>query len=241
MSNTNFLIVKESNCNRQKLGCAPLDALLLGGVETNIITNIYGPSGAGKTNFTIQAIVSCIKEGKKAVLIDTEGGFSTERFIQMYNKESLNDLFIYNAKTFFEQEQAIKELEILIEKENIGLIAIDSLVSLYRLHMHNDKIQEANQKLSVQLSVLSSIARKQNIPIIVTNQVYSDFETGELEIVGGDIPKYASKCLIKIEKKDGIKRVATIIKHRSIPEGVSCEFDITQTGLVAHKKKLGLF
>ena len=241
MSNTKFSVVKESNCTRLKTGCPPLDTLLLGGVETNIITNLYGPSGAGKTNFTIQAIVSCIKEGKKAVLIDTEGGFSTERFVQMHNKESLKDLFIYNAKTFFEQEQAIKELEILIEKENIGLIPIDSLVSLYRVHMHNDKIQEANQKLSAQLAILSSIARKENIPIIVTNQVYSDFETGEIEVVGGDIPKYASKCLIKIEKKDGLKRVATIIKHRSIPEGVSCDFDITQTGLVAHKKKLGLF
>ncbi|MCK4968506.1 MAG: DNA repair and recombination protein RadB, partial [Candidatus Aenigmarchaeota archaeon] len=219
MSESKFIIKKTEEQEKFKSGCGPIDSLLLGGLEKTIITNIYGPSGVGKTNITIQLAVSCIKSGKKAVIIDTEGGISVERFVQMYNKEALKDLFVYDARNFLEQQQAIMELKELIKKENIGLIAIDSLVSLYRLHMHNDKAQEANQKLSIQLATLATLSREHNIPVIVTNQVYSDFETGDIELVGGDIPKYASKCLIRIEKKDDGKRKATIIKHRSIPEG----------------------
>ncbi len=241
MLDAKFTLAQEQNTEKFKTGCKPLDDLLLGGIEKTVITNVYGPSGSGKTNLTIQAAVSCIKEGKKAVIIDTEGGVSVERFAQMHKKEALKDLFIYSAHTFLEQQQAIKELEELVKKENIGFIGVDSLVSLYRLHMHNDKVQEANQKLSTQLAVLSTISRKNAIPVIVTNQVYSDFETGDLEVVGGDIPKYASKCLIRLEKNDNAKRTATVMKHRTLPEGISCDFEIASEGLVAAKKKLGIF
>ena len=78
-------------------------------------------------------------------------------------------------------------------------------------------------------------------PVLVTNQVYSDFDSGELELVGRDIPKYSSRCLIHIERASGTKRKATIIKHRSQPEGGSAEFLIKNEGLVDAGKKFGIF
>ena len=53
--------------------------------------------------------------------------------------------------------------------------------------------------LSVQLNLLTEITRKYNIPILLTNQVYSDFdERNAIKIVGGDIITYASKAAISL-------------------------------------------
>jgi DNA repair protein RadB len=95
-----------------------------------------------------------------------------------------------------------------------------------------------------QLATLSEIARKRNIPILVTNQVYSDFDVpNNVKMVGGDLLKYWSKCIIKLERVDGVRR-ASIWKHRSIKEGTEIYFDINDSGLVEvqkPKKKFSLF
>jgi len=60
------------------------------------------------------------------------------------------------------------------------LIIIDSIASLYRLElaMNNDAVN-ANRELGVHMAILTEIARKKKIPVIMTNQVYSDFEDRE--------------------------------------------------------------
>ena len=121
---------------------------------------------------------------------------------------------------------------------------------LYRLELgdaistkDSEKISEVNRKLAKQLRSLNEIARKQNIPVIVTNQVYASF-TPNLEdrqtesrvsMVGGDLLKYWSKCLIEIQNFRG-KRKLVLRKHRSLPIK-ELAFEIVNTGI----KKRGLF
>ncbi len=212
-----------------------------GGLEPGVITNVYGEAGAAKTTFALEAAKSCIASGKKAVFIDTEGGFSVERFCQMNKKEDLDMLLLREPKDFKDQEKSISELENLAGSESIGLIIIDSLVSLYRLRLKNGDAQMANQKLSEIMQKLLRLSKEKNIPVVVTNQVYSDFESGNLELVGRDIPKYYSKCLVLLEKMEWGRRKMTMMKHRSIPEGKQAIFDIKNEGIVDSKKKLGLF
>lgn len=224
------------------LGCQNLDNLLGGGIESGIITNFYGTAGAGKTNIAIQSAVSSLKTGKSVIYIDAEGGFSIERFIQMHGKNDLEKLTLSDPKTFAEQERMINELEKELENNpNICLIIVDSIVALYRLELHREKIPEANRLLSRQFALLSKLARENKIPVIVTNQVYSDFDSGELELVGRDIPKYFSKCLVFLEKTGNGKRKATLMKHRSRPEGQSAEFEIRNEGLIDTSRKFRLF
>jgi len=84
--------------------------------------------------------------------IDAEGGFSIERFIQMNSKNGLENLILSEPKTFEEQDSMINniERELKLEKD-IGLIIVDSIVALYRLDLHREKIQEVNRILSRQL------------------------------------------------------------------------------------------
>jgi DNA repair protein RadB len=223
---------KVNSIKRLSIGCV-LDELLAGGVEPGIITNIYGPPGAGKTVICLHALISCVKNGKKAIYMDTENGFSTERLHQLTDLDILSHTYLLEPTDFEEQKAMIKELKKIVKRTNIGLIVVDSFVMFYRLELSKDNVLELHRELGQQLKELAKIAREKAIPIIITNHVYTDIEDGIIVPVGGDTLKYWSKCMISLEKArvPGLRR-ATLIKHRSLPEGRQCEFRIVQSGLV---------
>ena len=225
---------------RLETGSQPIDKLLDGGIEKGIITNVFGESGSGKTNFCVQAAAKVAVDGGRVAYIDTEKGFSAERFIQIAGEEALQQLSVLEPVDFEEQESAIEQLKTLTEDKEIDLVIVDSLVSLYRLQANGEKAKDLNQRLSQQMSELSKIARQENIPILVTNQVYSSFDEDGIELVGRDVPRYWSKCLLKLSEQGQSVRKAEIEKHRSMPEGKSRQFKIANDGLVKPDKK-GLF
>lgn len=227
---------------RLSTGSELIDSFLKGGLEKGLITNVFGESGSGKTNLCVQVAAEIAEKGEKVVYIDTEKGFSPERFKQIADEESLDRMVLNEPMEFEQQEEAIKSLEEVAGEHDPEAIIVDSMVSLYRLQAKGDQIQEMNQKLSQQLSELSKIAREQNIPVLVTNQVYTSFDENELELVGRDVPRYWSKCLLKLSNADKNVREMEIEKHRSMPEGKSIKFKISDEGLVeADEGEGGLF
>lgn len=227
---------------RLPFNAEPLDELLNGGIEYKSLTNIYGPPGSGKTNLALLASVSCVKNGQKVIFIDTEGSFSIERLGQLteeFEKFSKN-IILMEPKNFKDQHKTIENLDKKINSD-IGLIVLDSLVTLYRLEMDKNNFQKVNRKLANQLSILSKISREKNLPVLITNQVYSDFDNNETEMVSRDVSKYWSKCLVELVKFDKGRRAAVLRKHRSLPEQKKTEFKITEDGIEKSKKKLKLF
>jgi DNA repair protein RadB len=229
-------------------GSYDLNKWLYGGYEKDIITTIYGGAGTGKTNFCLLAAISQAKKGNKVVFIDTEGGFSVERVRQIAGenyKEVLKNILIFKPVNFNEQEKAFSDLLKEIKNKIFGLIVVDGMTMLYRLELaeaikskEEEKIREINSKLARQMRTLAEIARNKNIPILVTNQVYSEFLSEEdykqgkkpgLRMVGGDILKYWSKCIIELISDRG-KRKVVLRKHRSLPEK-ELEFIITGSGV----------
>ncbi|MBM3233715.1 DNA repair and recombination protein RadB [Candidatus Pacearchaeota archaeon] len=229
-------------------GSYDLNRFLYGGYEKDIITTIYGAAGTGKTNFCLLTSVSLAKKNKKVMFIDTEGGFSVERVKQLSGEEYekvLGNIILLKPVSFDEQEEAFSKLLREIKKDEIGLIVVDGMTMLYRLELaeaikekSESRIREINSKLAKQLRTLAEIARTRNIPVIVTNQVYSeflseeDFKAGkqrEIHMVGGDLLKYWSKCLLELKNEKG-KRKLILRKHRSLPEK-SLEFEIISSGV----------
>jgi len=217
---------------------------LFGGYEKSIITMIAGPAGSGKTNFCILASASQAKKGNKVIFVDTEGGFSIERIKQIVSSQEdldkiLNNILLLKPTNFEEQKKEFQDLLKHIKKENISLIVIDGMTMLYRLEFENkERIQETNRSMAFQMRTLAEIARKQGIPIIITNQVYSEFlsdedlrqgKKKEVFIVGGDLLKYWSKCIIEL-KQEGNKRKAVLVKHRSLPQK-EFPFEIKDKGI----------
>jgi DNA repair protein RadB len=121
-------------------------------------------------------------------------------------------------------------------ERDVGLIIVDSLVSLYRLEMGSSSdAYSVNRELSKQLSKLMKIAKKHNIPVVVTNQVYTAFKRNEKEDskitpVGRDLLKYWTKVVINL-RKDGRHRVAEVVRHKFKSEGTKIRFKITQNGI----------
>ncbi len=235
-------------------GSYDLNRWLRGGYEKDVITMIAGPPGSGKTNFVILTACSQIKKGKKVLFIDTEGGFSIERIKQIIGEgyeKIIENILLLEPTNFEEQKKCFSNLVKKMKKEHIGLLIIDGMAMLYRLELgdaiksrDDEKIKQVNREVAKQMRDLAEIARKKKIPVIITNQVYSEFikedEWGNkteraTTIVGGDLFKYWSKCIIELKYEKG-KRKAILLKHRSLPEK-EINFEITHKGI----KKRGLF
>lgn len=219
-------------------GSKAIDKLLDGGIETDIINAFYGPAGSGKTNIALSTTVYVAKSGKKVIFIDTEGGFSFERIKQLAKEkfeEITKNILLFKPTTFQEQKKYIFITYDYVKsrKENVGLVVVDSISMLYRLELGDEKAREVNRELARQLQLLSDIARKYNIAVLVTNQVYSLFEEkNKIEIVGGDLIKYWSKCLVELRILEEGIREAILRKHRYLPEGRKIKFRITDNGLI---------
>jgi len=204
---------------------------LMGGFEKEIITTLYGPAGSGKTNICMISAITCAKEGKKVIYVDSEGGFSVERLKQLcLDYEKIMEKIIFLKPTTFEEQKNVLEKLPAMANDKIGLIVVDSISMLYRLERKDDS-GEINRELGRQLAALNEICRKKNIPVVVTNQVYANFEDkNKVNIVGGDILKYWSKCLVEIVNYAGNKRRLIIRKHRSMGEK-DILFEIRENGL----------
>jgi DNA repair protein RadB len=212
-------------------GSRCLDSLLDGGVETGTITQIYGASGTGKTSICLMLSYNTALSGAKVAYIDTEG-LSPDRISQIFqNKDALKNVFIYDVIDFKQQSSAIKELARLCKDESIKLIIVDSFTFLYRSELEDLERQiKIKRELIAQLTFLLGLARKFDLAVVITNQVFTDIRTGEDRPLGGPSIDHISKVIIGLEKINKQRR-AILVKHRSKPEGMSCTFMITDRGI----------
>lgn len=223
-------------------GSKILDKMLDGGYETDIITTIYGPAGSGKTILCLLCAISIARKDKKIIYIDTEGNFSVERLrqIALDYKKILDKIIFLRPTTFEGQKKVFEKLKDMVD-DKIGLIIIDTIAMLYRLELgKNEDIYEVNRELGKQIAYLSEISRKKNIPVLITNQVYANFDDKEkVNIVGGDLLKYSSKCLIELQITPNNNRRLILRKHRSLAEEKEILFKIVEGGIIGTKEGKG--
>ena len=216
-----------------------LDALLGGGFEKGTITQIFGPPSSGKTNITLTLAVNVAKSGKKAIYMDTEGGISIDRIKQIAGTEFssvANNIIVFEPTNFSEQNDNLKSVDFWLRKNHrdVDLIVLDSAVALYRVD--DMKSSKLNKELGKQMGLLSKMVRQYDIAVVLTNQIYSAIDedgNNDIKAVGGTILQYWSKVIIQLERGDELnQRIATLIRHRSIPEGKQAVFTITSSGIM---------
>lgn len=216
----------------ESTGCTALDALLAGGIERKVITQIVGEPASGKTTLCMLVAIRCLKEGHAVVWIDSEG-FSVERFRQLAGGEAESlavKLFLFEPVDFARQGAMILEADKVIRAQKARLIVVDSATALYRTEL--DTGREAMQALTRQTLMLLGYARRYDIPVLITNQVYWDPVRNSYSGLGGTALEHISKAIVRLERRKGFgERRATLLKHRSMPAGESFDFTLTDTGI----------
>ncbi len=227
-------------------GSKALDDLLGGGVETQSITEIYGPYGSGKTQLAHQMAVTVQLPpekgglGRAALFIDTEGTFRPERIVQIAERfgldpeETLKRILYARAFTSDHQMLVTERAEPYIKEKNIGIIIVDSLISHFRgEYVGRESLAERQQKLNKYLHKLLRLALGYNLAVLVTNQVVADpaaFFTDPNRPAGGHVLGHGvtARLYIKRGKKD--RRVVKLVKSPYLPEG-TVEIVITEGGI----------
>ena len=215
--------------NRIPLGCSQVDRLLGGGIEKGSVTLVYGEAGSGKTNICLQLARNMAIQGEKVAYIDSEG-LSSERLSQVFvgHEDCIKNLLVFEVHSFSEQSDRIDKIEKLASTGTISLVIIDSLTMFYRLNYEDSYVRNDFIR---QTEILLNMARQYDIAVMLTSQVYSNITNGGVEFLGGHALHHNAKTIIRLDKRTDGRRAAVIMKHRSLPEGRSAMYRITETGI----------
>jgi len=234
------------NIGKVTTGSKALDNLLGGGVETKTITEFFGEYGTGKTQLCHQLVVNVqlpVEKGglsARAVYIDSEGTFRWERIESMARAVGLDpdqimeNILYIRALNSDHQMAIVEELRTLIPKENIRLVALDSVTGHFRAeYPGRENLAIRQQKLNRHLHQLMQIAEIYNVAVIITNQVMArpDVFFGDPTVaVGGHVLYHTPGVRIQLRKSRGNKRIARVVDAPHLPEGEAV-FIITDEGI----------
>lgn len=218
-------------------GCSAVDELLGGGFERGVVTQLYGPPAAGKTNLALSAAVETAAAGDSALYLDTEG-LSIDRLEQLADgrsadvEEIASRIIISEVLDFGEQGEAVQDAAEFADQ--VDLIVLDSATGFYRISRTEDEeAGDALRTVAQQITHLLSLARKHDLAVVITNQVYTDPESDRARPLGGHTLTHWSGVVARIERFRGGNRRVTLEKHRSKAAGETARFKIAGGGLTS--------
>jgi DNA repair protein RadA len=221
-----FVLEKRKSMLRCSTGSKSLDELLLGGIDTQAVTEFYGEFSSGKSQIchTLCAMAKqSAKEGGLdggVIYIDTEGTFRPERLQEIATSrgftplEVLKNVTICKVYNSSHLELIIKDLGGYINNFNAKLIIVDSIVSLHRAEFTGrGTLADRQQRLNSILHKLIRVAEIFNVAIVITNQVLSSpdsFFGDPTKAAGGNVIGHTSTYRIYL-RKSGENRIAKMI------------------------------
>jgi DNA repair protein RadA len=239
------VLEKRNTLLRLTTGFDKLDKFLLGGIETQAVTELYGEFGSGKSQICHQLCINVtlpLDKGGLAgntIYIDSEGTFRPERIFQMCKAANIDHKWVLDSVAVFKPlsaanlELLIKDITKYIKERNVKLIIIDSVTSLHRAdYLGRGTLAERQQKIISMLHKLLRIVDIYNIAVVVTNQVVADpavFYGDPVKPVGGHTLAHSTTYRIYL-KKAGKNRIARMVDSPYHP-AEECLFSITEKGI----------
>ncbi|MFQ6064393.1 MAG: ATPase domain-containing protein [Candidatus Bathyarchaeia archaeon] len=225
-------------------GCSSLDKLLEGGLPSDGIVLIYGEAETGKSSLAIQCAINCARSGFKTIFIDSDSTFSSKRLSQIahHDYEKISPLIILiKLNTFQEQVHALDHLENYITKK-VGLLVIDTITSLYRAELGNQKETFAlNRELNRQIAYLAEVATSHKVPTLITSQVRSILLKDRIEVepVATRVLKFWAAIVLHLKPTGKTHTIKAILeKHPMRKRRPSCYLTISKTGICDYERSL---
>jgi DNA repair protein RadA len=236
---------KRKSLLRCTTGSNALDKLLLGGIETQAVTEFYGEFGSGKSQICHTLCVTASQPvenggfGSGSIYIDTEGTFRPGRVDQIAVSRGLDPTSVlksiavckvYNSSHL---ELIIKDLGKYINDFKARLVIIDSIISLHRAEFAGrGTLADRQQRLNSMLHKIIRLAEIYNISVVITNQVQSSPDTffgDPTKAAGGNVLGHASTYRIYL-RKSGENRTAKMIDSPYHPYS-DTKFTVTEKGV----------
>lgn len=228
-------------------GAHELDEILGGGIEVGTLTEFFGEYRTGKTQLMHQLCVTTqLPKGLGGleggvIFIDTEGTFRPERVIsiakryELDEEEVLDNIVYGRAYNSDHQMILIKEVGDIIEKKNIHLVIVDSLIGHFRSeYVGRGTLAKRQQQMNKHMKDLQRLSIiYENLAVIYTNQVSSKPDTfygNPLRATGGNIMGHGSSIRVYLRKGKGQQRVAKIKQAPTIGEREAI-FEIRDEGI----------
>ncbi|CEL92076.1 unnamed protein product [Vitrella brassicaformis CCMP3155] len=251
-----FSSATEINLMRQQIvklttGCAGFDAILGGGIETGMLTEVFGEFRSGKTQVCHTLAVTSqlpVEQGGaegRVAWIDSEGTFRPERITKIAERfgldaeQVLENIAHARAYNVEHQTELLVQAASMMVEARFALLIVDSVTALYRSeYQGRGQLADRQGHLCQFLRKLQRMADEFGIAVVYTNQVVATvdpmavFRGGEdKKPIGGHIMAHASQTRLYLKKGKGQNRVAKIYDSPSMPDNIDAKFAITENGV----------
>ncbi|KAI9233676.1 MAG: Rad51-domain-containing protein [Podila humilis] len=247
---------EEKNARPITTSSSAIDGLFPGGggVPLGTLTDFSGLSGTGKTQLGMQLCINVqipVSHGGAdgtAIFIDSEGGFIARRAQQICTETSracekspvslMQGIQYCRVHSPVELLALVKMLpSILATDRKVKLLVVDTISFLFRSNLSD--LQARANLIGMLGQQLSTLAKTNNIAVVVLNQMTSKFELGQgQQSRDGDQQVHPAMgeawasicvnriCLANVEEQ----RTATIYKSTAVEE-VEVPFQIATEGI----------
>lgn len=203
-----------------------------GGIETGVITHVYGGPGTGKTQLC-HTLCAILPSQFTAIYIDTEGSFRPERIKAIAESRGLDHtnilekILVAHALDCNTQESHIEaacsKINLESDSNNIRLLVVDSIIGHYRAELAGrSKLPDRIQRLNKSMHLLLKAARSKNVAVIVTNHQMRSSVNGSFDNrvvpLGGNVISYASTYSIHLDIHNIYNRRARLISGPYCPQ-----------------------
>ena len=219
-------------------GSKCIDEVLGGGISSDSIILIYGEPETGKTTLTMQCAMNCALQNLKVLFVDTENTFSAKRLSQLCPGSFdlvAEQIILVKPKDFKEQAALIDRIQDYTAR-NFGLIIIDTLTSLYGAEVaeRSGKAFNVNRELNRQLALLAQATKTRRIPVVVTSQVRSVFDTPNPTVapVANRVLKFWADVAIDLKPTEFPQTMQVVIEKSGANQTeTTCHVQILESGI----------
>jgi len=210
-------------------GIKKLDNYLGGGIKGGMITDIFGATGTGKTQLTMQISINSLLDGNQVLFQDTTGQFRPERMLELIKIRNLETNLLDRVKVgritnSSEQIQFLSK----IKEQDFSLVVIDNVTDLFSFEYGKEEQNlEKNVTFMQYMHELSLISIQKKLPIVVTN-IIRKIDDLEIENLDKSISMFTHMKikLLKIGKKYSGEIFPSFLEKKEFP------YQITKEGLI---------
>ena len=177
------------------------------GIQSRNLVGVVGPEHTFKSSFMILCMVEAVKQGKKAVIIDTEGGlkkdFCARWGLDLDNVFYTYTPFVHEVRSILGQIRETGETDLILGLDSVG--GLDRLKQFEDASKGEMKADQGllQKEIRSMLKLFLNVCIAQNSIGIATGHMYGSPGSVPLpdQIGGGKAMKLFPSILIQLQKK----------------------------------------